>query len=152
LECEPARREVLIDELCGGDLALKGAVERLLADDLEASEDDFLTTPDPLLEGSTVGPPGFAWITAHLRCPHCHRPTDLGAVPTTGEVLCSFCGTSFRTRDESTLSNDAAVRGRKVGRFELLSTVGSGAFGTVYKARDPRLDRTVALKIPHTEY
>ncbi|HZY88282.1 MAG TPA: protein kinase, partial [Gemmataceae bacterium] len=38
--------------------------------------------------------------------------------------------------------------GRKVGRFELIDRVGSGAFGTVYKARDPELDRTVALKVP----
>jgi serine/threonine-protein kinase len=30
----------------------------------------------------------------------------------------------------------------------LLSAVGSGAFGTVYKARDPQLDRTVAVKVP----
>src|SRR5262249_30840611 len=36
----------------------------------------------------------------------------------------------------------------RVGKFELLDTVGSGAFGTVYKARDPELDRTVAVKIP----
>src|SRR5581483_11229060 len=26
--------------------------------------------------------------------------------------------------------------------------VGQGAFGTVYKARDPELDRTVAIKVP----
>src|SRR4029077_17368284 len=38
--------------------------------------------------------------------------------------------------------------GQKLGRFEVLSRVGQGAFGTVYKARDPELDRTVALKVP----
>jgi WD40 repeat protein/tRNA A-37 threonylcarbamoyl transferase component Bud32 len=38
--------------------------------------------------------------------------------------------------------------GRFVGRFELLGTVGVGAFGTVYKARDPELDRIVAIKVP----
>ncbi|MFO0907852.1 MAG: protein kinase [Isosphaeraceae bacterium] len=37
---------------------------------------------------------------------------------------------------------------RSLGRFELIEPVGTGAFGTVYKARDPRLDRTVAIKIP----
>ncbi len=36
----------------------------------------------------------------------------------------------------------------KLGRFEILSTLGEGAFGTVYKAYDPQLDRHVALKVP----
>jgi WD40 repeat protein/tRNA A-37 threonylcarbamoyl transferase component Bud32 len=35
-----------------------------------------------------------------------------------------------------------------LGRFELIETVGIGAFGTVYKARDARLDRVVAIKVP----
>ncbi len=35
-----------------------------------------------------------------------------------------------------------------VGRFEVIAELGSGAFGTVWKARDPTLHRLVALKIP----
>jgi S1-C subfamily serine protease len=37
---------------------------------------------------------------------------------------------------------------QSLGRFELLGSVGMGAFGTVYKARDPELDRIVAIKVP----
>jgi WD40 repeat protein/tetratricopeptide (TPR) repeat protein/tRNA A-37 threonylcarbamoyl transferase component Bud32 len=36
----------------------------------------------------------------------------------------------------------------KLGKFELLAEIGVGAFGTVYKARDPELDRVVAVKVP----
>src|SRR5262245_55873379 len=39
---------------------------------------------------------------------------------------------------------------RRLGRFELIEAVGAGAFGTVYRACDPQLDRTVAIKVPRT--
>jgi serine/threonine protein kinase len=37
--------------------------------------------------------------------------------------------------------------GRRLGKFELLEKLGVGAFGTVFRARDPELDRTVAIKV-----
>jgi WD40 repeat protein len=37
----------------------------------------------------------------------------------------------------------------KLGRFEIRSKLGAGAFGAVYRAYDPLLEREVALKVPH---
>ena len=35
---------------------------------------------------------------------------------------------------------------RKFGRYEVIDALGKGAMGTVYRARDPMLNRTVAIK------
>ncbi len=42
----------------------------------------------------------------------------------------------------------AASTPRKINRFEIGRTLGTGAQGTVYLARDPRLNRKVAIKTP----
>ncbi len=44
--------------------------------------------------------------------------------------------------------NDESLKSR-IGRFEIQRELGRGAFGTVYLATDPQLERAVALKVPH---
>jgi serine/threonine protein kinase len=38
-----------------------------------------------------------------------------------------------------------------IGKYKVLSTVGSGGFGTVYLAEDTWIDKKVALKVPHKQ-
>ncbi len=37
--------------------------------------------------------------------------------------------------------------GRQLGPYQIVSAIGDGGMGEVYKARDTRLDRTVAIKV-----
>ena len=39
------------------------------------------------------------------------------------------------------------VPGRRIGPYEMVAPLGAGGMGEVYKARDTRLDRTVAIKV-----
>ena len=42
-------------------------------------------------------------------------------------------------------------RGQIIGKYKILSTIGSGGFGTVYLAEDTWIDKRVALKVPHKQ-
>ena len=42
-------------------------------------------------------------------------------------------------------------RGQTIGKYRILSPLGSGGFGTVYLAEDTWIDKKVALKVPHKQ-
>src|SRR6266581_4750258 len=42
--------------------------------------------------------------------------------------------------------------GTKLGPYEILSKIGAGGMGEVYRARDTRLERTVAIKVLPSEF
>ena len=42
--------------------------------------------------------------------------------------------------------------GERIGPYELLDAIGSGGMGEVWRARDTRLNRTVAIKFSHEQF
>ena len=46
----------------------------------------------------------------------------------------------------------ALVAGARLGPYEVLALLGAGGMGEVYKARDTRLNRTVAIKVSQEQF
>src|SRR5260221_1262087 len=42
-------------------------------------------------------------------------------------------------------------KGQTIGKYKILSPLGSGGFGTVYLAEDTWIDKKVAIKVPHRQ-
>ncbi|HUG89308.1 MAG TPA: serine/threonine-protein kinase, partial [Planctomycetaceae bacterium] len=82
-----------------------------------------------------------------VRCPGCQTLFDCEV--SSADLSCPACGSTLNQAELDTLSVNV-VAGR-IAHFELLHAVGSGAFGTVWKARDTELDRIVAVKIPRND-
>jgi WD40 repeat protein len=82
-----------------------------------------------------------------VRCPSCHAQVDVAVDTAFTSITCSACGSQFSIISDNDTTH-AMPPLATLGRFELISRLGMGAFGAVWKARDKELDRTVAIKIP----
>lgn len=81
-----------------------------------------------------------------IHCPHCQNALNIVDAQSAVDVSCPSCGSKFPVGEVTITYRDTTVD--RVGHFEMLEKVGAGQFGTVWRARDSQLNRTVAIKIP----
>jgi eukaryotic-like serine/threonine-protein kinase len=84
-----------------------------------------------------------------LECPNCHVTLHVVDDSKELETSCPSCGSRIPLEDRTETYRQVVAD--RIGPYELLNRVGIGQFGAVWRAKDTRLGRIVALKIPRRE-
>ncbi len=153
---EPVRVETYLERFPALEEDNRATLE-LIAAEFRSCVDDPTSVPEFVERFPTFREelPGYLGATElrrrrlRMNCPHCRNPIVVVVAADENRAICSVCGSSFEL-DSQIETSWFPTKLPKLGKFQLLEVVGRGAFGTVYRAHDTELHRTVAAKIPRS--
>ncbi|MDF1843525.1 MAG: DrmB family protein [Rubripirellula sp.] len=161
LEHPAEERYTWLAEQCGTDAELLREIQTLLEHDelsrdpLERPLNEAIGDVGPLAESGsdprvteTVGAPKTKTKALRVRCPHCQNPIEILEESSLSEVDCPSCGSHFSLLGDRPVADEDETGTKRIAHYVLLERVGTGAFGSVWKAHDETLDRIVAVKTP----
>lgn len=96
---------------------------------------------------SRLAPPARNGAPTSFECPGCRHAIPVAGATQPRDLTCPSCGQSYRF-DPGHVRPGLREGLTRLGNFVLEGVVGKGSFGTVYRARDEKLQRTVAVKVP----
>ncbi len=137
-------RQALLQSRCGEEPDLRAEVERLLARDAQAEREDFLAPPHETTRDGVVLEP---LRSLKLHCPNCGAGIELVDQAPADHLECPTCHSRIALGSSVRLPRTVSLGTNRISSYELVEPVGTGAFGTVYRAYDSKLQRDVAVKL-----